>query len=368
MSGPNESIPPPGLSDRDEPVPSVGRVRATRPLVHAERLSKLFPVHRGLLKKPVFVHAVDGVTFYVRKGETLGLVGESGCGKSTLGRTVIRLLEPTLGRVMFDGRDLTAMREPDLRAARRRMQLIFQDPYGSLNPRMTIREIVGEGIAIHRLAASRSEADEQVAEVLRRVGLRPEMGGRFPHELSGGQRQRVGIARALAVRPDFIVCDEPVSALDLSVQAQILNLLEELQDELGVSYLFISHDLRVVQHVSHRMAVMVLGRIVEMGPTRDVAERRYHPYTRALFEAMPAPPDAGRAEARSPGAGADGKRRLLVGEPPSPIQPPEGCVFHPRCPRAERGKCDVEVPELHEIIPGSHHRVACWHPHIDGSV
>ncbi|HSO00526.1 MAG TPA: ABC transporter ATP-binding protein [Candidatus Nanopelagicales bacterium] len=288
----------------------------------------------------------------------MGLVGESGCGKSTLGRAVIRLIEPTLGRVLFDGRDITAMQEGELRAARRRMQIVFQDPYGSLNPRMTVREIVGEGITIHRLASSRKERDELVGEVLDRVGLRKDVGGRFPHELSGGMRQRVGIARALAVRPEFIVCDEPVSALDLSVQAQIVNLLEELQDELGMSYLFISHDLRVVQYVSHRTAVMVLGRIVEMGPTRDIAERRHHPYTRALFEAMPAAATAAAPER--------GRRHLLVGEAPSAVNPPEGCVFHPRCPRAERGRCDVEAPPLDEIVPGTHHRVACWHPHIDG--
>jgi oligopeptide transport system ATP-binding protein len=378
MSGPLESVPPGPGGAEEPPVPSVGRARATRPLVHVEKLSKLFPIHRGFFGKPVFLHAVDGVTFYIRKAETLGLVGESGCGKSTLGRAVIRLIEPTLGRILFDGKDLTRMPEPELRAIRRRMQIVFQDPYASLNPRMTLREIVGEGIAIHRLAATRREADEQVADALRRVGLRPEMMGRFPHELSGGQRQRVGIARALAVQPDFIVCDEPVSALDLSVQAQIVNLLEELQDDLGVSYLFISHDLRVTEYVSHRTAVMYLGKIVEMGPAKEVAEKRHHPYTRALFEAMPrlddgAPghltaPSAPNPTVEAAGTGAPGGRagrRLLAGEPPSPVNPPEGCVFHPRCPRAERGRCDTEAPPLEEIVPGSHHRVACWHPHLD---
>ncbi|MCC6553390.1 MAG: ABC transporter ATP-binding protein, partial [Polyangiaceae bacterium] len=211
----------------------MGRARATRPLLHVENLSKLYPVRRGLLGKPSFVHAVDGVTFYVRKAETLGLVGESGCGKSTLGRASIRLVEPTLGRITFDGKDVTRMREAELRAMRRRMQIVFQDPYGSLNPRMTVREIVGEGITIHRLAEGAAEEEAMVAEVLRRVGLRPDLMGRVPHELSGGQRQRVSIGRALAVRPDCVVCDEPVSALDVSVQAQILNLLEELQDELS---------------------------------------------------------------------------------------------------------------------------------------
>jgi oligopeptide transport system ATP-binding protein len=307
-------------------------------------------VHGGAIGKPRFVHAVDGVSLYVRRGETLGLVGESGCGKSTLGRAMIRLVEPTLGRVLFDGKDITHMPARELRATRRRMQIVFQDPYASLNPRMTVREIVGEGIAIHKLAKDKHEAEEKVAAVLAKVGLRPEMMRRYPHEFSGGQRQRIGIARALAVEPDFIICDEPVSALDVSVQAQVLNLLEGLQDELGLSLLFISHDLRVVEYVSHRVAVMYLGRIVEVGPTADVADKRHHPYTRALFSAMPA-------------LEPDGKTRLvLAGEPPSAVDPPAGCAFHPRCPRAEKGKCDVETPELKEIVAGSHHRVACWNP------
>jgi oligopeptide transport system ATP-binding protein len=335
------------------------QAEATRALLHVEKLSKLYPVREGLLGRPAFVHAVDGVTFYVRRGETLGLVGESGCGKSTLGRTVIRLVEPTLGRIVFDGKDLTRMPEPELRGMRRRMQIVFQDPYGSLNPRMTVREIVGEGIVIHRLAASRSDAEAMVASVLRKVGLRPEMMDRFPHEFSGGQRQRIGIARALAVSPEFIVCDEPVSALDLSVQAQIVNVLEELQDELSVGLLFISHDLRVVAYVSHRIAVMYLGKIVEMGPAKEVAEKRHHPYTRALFDAMP----SGEALADRGFGGV--ARRVLAGEPPSATRPPDGCVFHPRCPRAEKGQCDVQVPSLEEIVPGSHHRVACWHPHVE---
>ena len=346
------------MSTRPPPEPAAPasvappRGRAGAPLVYLEKLSKLYPVGGGMFGKPRFVHAVDSVSLYVRQGETLGLVGESGCGKSTLGRTMLRLVEPTLGRISFDGKDLTRMAPAELRAIRRRMQIVFQDPYSSLNPRMTVREIVGEGIAIHKLARTRAEADEKVAAVLAKVGLRPEMMGRYPHEFSGGQRQRVGIARALAVNPDFIVCDEPVSALDVSVQAQVINLLEQLQDELGVSLLFISHDLRVIEYTSHRMAVMYLGRIVEVGPTADVSERRYHPYTRALFNAMP-----------GAGAGTDGKRRLLLqGEPPSAVDPPHGCAFHPRCPRAEKGKCDVEIPTLEELVPGSHHRVACWHP------
>jgi oligopeptide transport system ATP-binding protein len=322
------------------------------PLVQVENVSKLFPASGGLLQKTRFVHAVDGVSLYVRRGETLGLVGESGCGKSTLGRTILRLVEPTLGRILFDGADVTRMAGPELAALRRRMQLVFQDPYSSLNPRMTVREIVGEGIEIHRLAKTRKETDEAVAAVLAQVGLGPEMMGRYPHEFSGGQRQRIGIARALAVRPDFVVCDEPVSALDVSVQAQVVNLLEQLQEELGVSLLLISHDLRVVEYTSHRVAVMYLGRIVEVGPAADVGEKRHHPYTRALWSAVP--------DLRS-----DGKRRLVLqGEPPSAIDPPHGCAFHPRCPHAEKGRCDVDLPTLEELVPGSRHRVACWHPQL----
>jgi oligopeptide transport system ATP-binding protein len=329
------------------------RDRRGRPLIVAEKLSKLYPVSGGAFRKARFVHAVDGVSLYLRRGETLGLVGESGCGKSTLGRTLLRLVEPTLGRVVFDDVDLTRMPERELRAIRRRMQIVFQDPYGSLNPRMTVGEIVGEGIAIHRLAKDRREADEKVAAVLAKVGLAEDLAGRYPHELSGGQRQRVGIARALAVEPDFIVCDEPVSALDVSVQAQILNLLEGLQDELGLSLLFISHDLRVVEYTSHRIGVMYLGRIVETGPAADVADKRHHPYTRALFGAMPT-------------FEPDGKRRLVLvqGEPPSALDPPAGCAFHPRCPVAEKGVCDEREPQLRELTEGSHHRVACWHPHM----
>ncbi len=323
------------------------------PLLQVEKLSKLYPVQEGVFGRPRFAHAVDGVSFYVRKGETFGLVGESGSGKTTLGRTVLRLIEPTLGRVTFEGHDVTRMRPPELRALRQKMQLIFQDPYSSLNPRMTVREIVGEGIDIFELAKDKAEAEALVVAALEKVGLRPDMMGRYPHEFSGGQRQRIGIARALAVGPSFIVCDEPVSALDATVQARIVNLLESLQDELEVSYLFISHDLRVVAYTSHRIAVMVSGRIVEMGPTADVAEKRHHPYTRALFSAIPSI-DAG------------GKRRLEIhGEPPSALDPPKGCVFHPRCPKAEPGKCDVEAPLLTEVVAGSHHRVACWHPEMD---
>jgi oligopeptide transport system ATP-binding protein len=237
------------------------------------------------------------------------------------------------------------------------MQIVFQDPQASLNPRMTVRDIVAEGLVVHRIATSRTEIDDRVAAMLDKVGLRSDVMGRYPHEFSGGQRQRIGIARALAVGPEFIVCDEPVSALDPSVQAQIVNLLEALQDDLGLAMLFVSHDLRVVSYLGHRVAVMYMGRIVEVGPTGDVAEKRYHPYTRALFAAMP----------RGAAPGGPAPRRLaLAGEPPDPSDPPKGCAFHPRCPKAEKGKCDVDIPSLVEIQPGSHHRVACWHPEIGG--
>jgi len=318
-----------------------------------DKLSKLFPLRGGLFSKPRFIHAVDQVTLYVRRGETLGLVGESGSGKSTLARTILRLHEPTLGRILFDDVDITRLPDAELRAMRRRMQYVFQDPYSSLNPRMIVRDLVGEGIAIFKLARSSAEADALAAATVEKVGLRSDMLGRYPHELSGGQRQRVGIARALAVGPDLIACDEPVSALDVSVQAQVVNLLEQLQEELGLSLLFISHDLRVVQYTAHRIAVMYLGRIVEMGATADVAEKRHHPYTRALFSAIPS-------------LDSDGKRRLVLqGEPPSALNPPTGCAFHPRCPKMEKGRCDVEAPALEELLPGTHHRVACWHPEVE---
>lgn len=326
----------------------------TKPLVVVEKLSVLFPHQRGLFRAPTFVHAVDGVSLYIRPGETLGLVGESGCGKTTLGRAVIRLVEPTVGRIVFDGQDITGLSEREVRPLRRRMQIVFQDPYSSLNPRMTVRDIVGEGIAALRLAKTPREAEDTVVEMLTKVGLGADVLDRYPHEFSGGQRQRIAIARALAVRPDFVVCDEPTSALDVSVQAQILNLLEKLQDDLSVSYLFISHDLRVVAYTSHRIAVMYLGRIVEMGPAQEVSERRLHPYTQALFGALPKEgPKEGVRER---------PKRVLMGEPPSALDPPRGCVFHTRCPRVEKGRCDVEMPELTEIVPGSHHRVACFHP------
>lgn len=348
VSTPGAVSRPEALLDRLSDPPDLKR----RPLVQVERLSKFFPVRKGLFGKTKFVRAVDNVSLYVRHGETLGLVGESGCGKSTLGRTVLRLVEPTYGRVLFDRQDITKLSTSRLRPLRRKMQIVFQDPYSSLNPRMTTRDIVGEAIRIHKLASSRDEEEEKIVRLLERVGLRKEALDRYPHEFSGGQRQRIGIARALAVQPNFIVCDEPISALDVSIQAQIVNLLLDLQEEYELSYLFISHDLKVVEYVSHRVAVMYLGRIVEVGPAASIYEKRHHPYTRALLSAIPVPdPDRRRL------------RVLLEGDVPSPIDPPSGCAFHPRCPRAEKGKCDVESPTLEEIDEGSHHRVACWNPH-----
>lgn len=338
--------------DEDAPDSDAAPEVKRRPLVQAERLSKYFPVRKGLLGKTQFLRAVDGVSLYVRHGETLGLVGESGCGKSTLGRSILRLTEPTYGRLLFDNKDITHLSQRELRPLRRRMQIVFQDPYSSLNPRMTVRAIVGEALSIHKLANTKEEREKRIIELLDRVGLQRTALDRYPHEFSGGQRQRIGIARALAVEPEFIVCDEPISALDVSIQAQIVNLLLDLQDELGLSYLFISHDLKVVEYMAHRVAVMYLGRIVEVAPARELYERRHHPYTRALLSAIPVPdPERRRL------------RVLLEGDVPSPLSPPAGCAFHPRCPRAEPGKCDVDSPTLSELEPGSHHRVACFHPH-----
>ena len=300
------------------------------------------------------LRAVDGVSLRVRRGETLGLVGESGCGKSTLGRLMLRLIEPTFGRIVYDGRDIVPLTQSQLRPLRRKMQIIFQDPYASLNPRMTVRDIVGEAIRIHKLAATKSDEEAMIAELLKKVGLRPEAMHRYPHEFSGGQRQRIGIARALAVQPEFIVCDEPISALDVSIQAQIVNLLQDLQEQLGLSYLFISHDLKIVEHVAHRVAVMYLGKIVEQGDRASLYARAHHPYTRALLGAVPlADPTRKRL------------RVLVEGDVPSPMNPPAGCAFHPRCPRVIPGKCNKETPTLAEIALGSGHKVACWNPHID---
>jgi oligopeptide/dipeptide ABC transporter ATP-binding protein len=328
---------------------------AKRTLIATDRLAKYFPVEKSwLAREQKLVRAVDGVSIRVRRGETLGLVGESGCGKSTLGRLMLRLIDPTYGRVLYEGRDLVPLGQSALRPLRRKMQIIFQDPYSSLNPRMNVRQIVGEAIRVHHLAKDSADEERLIYELLDQVGLRRESIGRYPHEFSGGQRQRIGIARALAVQPEFIVCDEPISALDVSIQAQIVNLLQDLQERLGLSYLFISHDLKIVEHVSHRVAVMYLGRVVEQASSDDLYEHPFHPYSRALLSAVPFV-DPGRRKLRV----------LLEGDVPSPVDPPAGCTFHPRCPRAEKGKCDVEAPLLAEVDLGSGHKVACFHPHLD---
>jgi oligopeptide/dipeptide ABC transporter ATP-binding protein len=329
--------------------------RRPRTLIATERIGKYFPVRTGLFSREQRVlRAVDGVSLRVRRGETLGLVGESGCGKSTLGRLMLRLVEPTFGRVVYDGKDLVPLSAAQLRPLRRKMQIIFQDPYSSLNPRMTVRDIVGEAIQIHKLARTKADEEEMVASLLGKVGLRADVMSRYPHEFSGGQRQRIGIARALAVQPEFIVCDEPISALDVSIQAQIVNLLMDLQDELGVAFLFISHDLRVVRHISQRVAVMYLGQLVEQGSTEQLYAAPLHPYTRALLSAVPTPDPE--------------KKRLRVaveGDAPSAIDPPSGCSFHPRCARAVPGTCDREAPPFAERTLGTGHKVACWNPHTD---
>jgi oligopeptide transport system ATP-binding protein len=352
---PQSLVPPSASAPSVADVTSEGDSPRPRTLVATDHITKYFPVRAGWLSREVkFVRAVDGVSIRMRRGQTMGLVGESGCGKSTLGRLILRLIDPTFGRVMYDGRDLVPLRPSALRPLRRKMQIIFQDPYSSLNPRMTVRQIVGEAIQIHKLAATRADEERRVSDLLEKVGLRKEAMNRYPHEFSGGQRQRIGIARALAVEPEFIVCDEPISALDVSIQAQIVNLLQDLQEQLGLTYLFISHDLKIVEHMSHRVAVMYLGRIVEQAHAADLYAEPLHPYTRALMSAVPS---------------LDPKHRklrvLLEGDMPSAIDPPKGCAFHPRCPRAEKGKCDVDTPRLVELEEGSSHRVACWHPHLD---
>jgi peptide/nickel transport system ATP-binding protein/oligopeptide transport system ATP-binding protein len=322
------------------------------PLLEVTDLKKHFPIYRGVFSKiSGHVYAVDGVSFSIGRGETLGLVGESGCGKSTVGRTLLRLLEPTSGTVRIAGEDITHLDGPHLLPYRRRMQMIYQDPYASLNPRMTAGEIVGEPMVVHQ-SGTPAERRERVASLFDRVGLRPEAANAYPHEFSGGQRQRIGIARALALNPELIVGDEPVSALDVSIQAQIINLLMDLQDEFGLSYLFVAHDLAVVEHISHRVAVMYLGRIVEMTDRQSLFEMPLHPYTEALLSAVPIPKASARAR----------KRVILTGDVPSPINPPPGCHFHARCPYA-MPRCKVEVPALREIVPG---HVAACHLHDAG--
>jgi oligopeptide transport system ATP-binding protein len=317
------------------------------PLLTVRNLKKYFPIRGGLFSREVArVHAVDDVSFDIKPGETLGLVGESGCGKSTTGRTILRLIEPTSGEVAFQGRDVTKLDKRSLRALRKEMQIIFQDPYASLNPRMTVGAIIGEALVIHKLAKTPSEHEARVVELLRTVGLNPDYARRYPHEFSGGQRQRIGIARALAVSPKLIVCDEPVSALDVSIQAQVINLLEDLQEQFGLAYLFVAHDLSVVEHISDRIAVMYLGRIVEIAPARELYVSPRHPYSEALLSAVPIPdPNVKR------------KRIVLQGDVPNPIRPPGGCHFHTRCPRA-MARCASEAPLLREVAPG---RMAACH-------
>ncbi len=312
-----------------------------QPLVEIKDLKKHFPVpHKQV------VRAVDGVSFTINRGETLGLVGESGCGKTTVGRCILRLIEPTSGEIRFDGRELLKLDRGEMRALRRRMQIIFQDPYASLNPRMKVGSIIGEPLEIHRVGARRERKDH-VAELLRVVGLDPDYANRYPHQFSGGQRQRIGIARALALNPDFIVADEPVSALDVSVQAQVVNLMQDLQERFGLTYLFISHGLAVVKHISTRVGVMYLGKLVELAPAQEIYANPLHPYTQALLRAIPIPdPDAKRKAAQR-----------LGGDVPNPISPPTGCRFHTRCPYAVE-RCGSEEPELVEVSPG--HFVSCF--------
>jgi oligopeptide/dipeptide ABC transporter ATP-binding protein len=316
-------------------------------LLEVRELVKHFTIGGGVLGHHGLVRAVDGVSFTIRRGETLGLVGESGCGKTTTGRAILMLDPPTSGQVLFEGRDVTTLEAAELRSMRRRMQVIFQDPYSSLNPRMTVGQIIAEPLAVHGIVRSSAARAARVRELLGRVGLLPAHASRYPHELSGGQRQRVGIARALAMEPALIVCDEPVSALDVSIQAQIINLLEDLQRDLGLTYLFIAHDLAVVRHISDRIAVMYLGKIVELADRRALYEDPQHPYTRALLAAVPIP---------DPELEAKRERVVLGGEVPSPLTPPSGCVFHPRCPIAV-ARCAHEVPALREVRPG--HWAAC---------
>ncbi|GAB1342307.1 ABC transporter ATP-binding protein [Gemmatimonas sp.] len=319
----------------------------TAPLLSVRSLTKHFPIRSGVLQRVTgAVKAVDQVSFDVARGETLALVGESGCGKTTTGRALLRLVEPTSGSVHFDGVDVLALKGESLRRMRRHMQIVFQDPYGSLNPRMTVGAAIREGLVVHQLAEG-AEANRRVAQLLDEVGLRADHAARYPHEFSGGQRQRIGIARALAVEPAFIVCDEPVSALDVSVQAQVVNLLRDLQRARGLSYLFIAHDLAVVAHMADRVAVMYLGRIVELAPRAALFATPRMPYTKALLSAVPVP---------EPGAARP--RILLPGDPPSPVNPPSGCVFHPRCPHPLKdAACTRLVPPLEEKAPG--HFVAC---------
>jgi oligopeptide transport system ATP-binding protein len=318
----------------------------TQPLLEVNGLTKQFPIKGGIFGREVDrVHAVDGVTFHINAGETLGMVGESGCGKSTTGRCILRLIEPTAGEVKFNGQNVTTMGSDALREVRRDMQIIFQDPFASLNPRMTVEAIIGEALTIHKLTQSPAEYRDRIVSLLETVGLNADHMKRFPHEFSGGQRQRIGIARALAVSPKLIVCDEPVSALDVSIQAQVINLLEDLQAQMGLTYLFIAHDLSVVEHISNRVAVMYLGRVVEIASSRELYTQPKHPYTEALLSAVPIPDPTAKK-----------KRIVLTGDVPNPVNRPSGCHFHPRCPKATE-RCKVEEPQLKTV--GVMHQAAC---------
>ena len=331
-------------------------VRATSPvetasdiLVNVQNLKMYFPVTAGLIfqRKIADVKAVDGIDIKIKKGETLGLVGESGCGKSTTGRAILQLYKPTAGTVNFGGTELTKLGAGDMRRMRRRMQMIFQDPYASLNPRMSIGAIIGEPLQIHGLSKGGRARKERIQDLMRVVGLNPYYANRYPHEFSGGQRQRIGIARALAVEPDFIVADEPVSALDVSIQAQIINLMEDLQQQFGLTYLFIAHDLSVVRHISDRVGVMYLGKMMELADRNELYDNPLHPYTKALLSAVPVP---------DPAVEKTRERIILTGDVPSPVRPPPGCVFHTRCPIAIE-ECRVRIPEWREVSRG--HWVAC---------
>ena len=314
-------------------------------LIEAQHLKEYFDAGSSVFRKK-YLKAVDDVSFFINRGETLGLVGESGCGKTTLGRTLLRLYQPTGGKILYDGKDITKV---EMLPYRRRMQIVFQDPYASLDPRMTVGDIVGEPLDIHHIPANKKERQEMILEMLRRVGLNSEHANRYPHEFSGGQRQRIGIARALAVRPEFIVCDEPVSALDVSIQAQVVNMFEDLQQSMGLTYLFIAHDLSVVKHISNRIGVMYLGKLVELGESEEMIFHSLHPYTRCLISAIPVPdPKTSRAS----------RRIVLQGDVPSPLNPPSGCRFRTRCPYATQ-LCAQQEPEFREVSEG--HYAACHH-------
>lgn len=318
-----------------------------KPLIEIKNLQKFFPIKKGIFnKKPSFVKAVDDISFTINKGETLGLVGESGCGKTTTGRTIIKLYEPTSGQIIYDGNDIAKLSNKKMLPYRRKMQMIFQDPYASLNARMTVGDIIGEAIDIHKLMSAK-ERNERVLYLLNKVGLNADHASRYPHEFSGGQRQRVGIARALAVQPEFIICDEPISALDVSIQAQVVNMLEDLQEDLGLTYLFIAHDLSMVKHISNKIGVMYLGKLVEIAESNELYRNPVHPYTKALLSAIPVP---------DPDKAAANQRIMLEGEIPSPIDPPPGCRFKGRCKYA-KPICSEKEPELKDL--GGGHCAAC---------